>query len=180
MQVRNVRTAGYQNPPAAGERGHFPTVTPVVDQPDQQTGNRRLNGGRDLSKIRKFDHPPSADELAGIAERSLELIPENLRPCIHGIAILVEEFADDDVLEEMNIGDPFELLGLYQGISLDTASVLDVHDDVNRIYLYRRPLLDAWAGGTDTLEDLVCNTIIHEIGHHFGLSDDDMERLESG
>ncbi|MCE2518583.1 MAG: metallopeptidase family protein [Alphaproteobacteria bacterium] len=107
------------------------------------------------------------------------MIPENLKARIEGIAILVTEFPEADVLDSLGIESEFGLLGLYQGISLDQASGHDVMDDLNRIYLYRRPLLDAWAEGDDSLEDLVHNTIIHEIGHHFGLSDDDMERLES-
>jgi len=128
---------------------------------------------------RRFDQPPSAEEMAAIAEEAMAMIPDVLRRHVRGIAILVEDFPEAEVLEEMGIDDWFGLLGLYQGISLDQASVTDSPGDLNRIYLYRRPLLDAWAAGEDTLEDLVANTIIHEIGHHFGLSDDDMERLES-
>ena len=79
----------------------------------------------------------------------------------------------------MGIDDAFNLLGLYQGVAMDEQSVLAVREDLDRIYLYRRPLLDAWADGEDSLEDLIANTLIHEIGHHFGLSDEDMERLET-
>ena len=115
-----------------------------------------------------------------MAEVALARVPAALRRHVQGIAILVEEFPEDEVLDEMGIDDAFGLLGLYQGIALDRQSLHDVPSDLNRIYLYRRPLLDAWAAGDDTLEDLIANTLIHEIGHHFGLSDDDMERLESG
>lgn len=129
---------------------------------------------------RAFGQPPDAQEIAAIAELALAAVPAALRRHVQGIAILVEEFPEDEVLDEMEIDDPFGLLGLYQGIALDRQSLHDVPSDLNRIYLYRRPLLDAWAAGDDTLEDLIANTLIHEIGHHFGLSDDDMERLESG
>ena len=128
---------------------------------------------------RRFDRPPSADEIVGIAESALAMIPGALRSRVQGIAILVEEFPEEDVLDELEIDSWYGLLGLYQGIALDQASSSDVASDLNRIYLYRRPLLDAWAEGEDTLEDLVRNTLIHEIGHHFGLRDEDMESLES-
>ena len=128
---------------------------------------------------RSFGMSPTAEEIAALAEDAVAAIPDVLRRHIKGIAILVEDFADDEVLRDMEFADPFELLGLYQGVSLDQQSVYDTPDDLNRIYLYRRPLLDAWAAGEDTLEDLITNTIIHEIGHHFGLSDDDMDRLEA-
>ena len=129
---------------------------------------------------RAFGQPPDAQEIAAIAELALASVPAALRRHVQGIAILVEEFPEDEVLDDMGIDDAFGLLGLYQGIALDRQSLHDIPSDLNRIYLYRRPLLDAWAAGDDTLEDLIANTLIHEIGHHFGLSDDDMERLESG
>lgn len=128
---------------------------------------------------RSFGLPPSADEMTAIAEKALADIPEGLRRYIQGVAILVQEFAEEEVLDVMGIQDAFELLGLYQGVAMDEQSVGAVREDLDRIYLYRRPLLDAWADGEDSLEDLIANTLIHEIGHHFGLDDDDMERLES-
>lgn len=128
---------------------------------------------------RSFGIPPSAEEIVAIAESALAVIPPGLRAYVQGVAILVEEFAEEEVLDVMGVEDAFELLGLYQGVAMDQQSVLAVREDVDRIYLYRRPLLDAWADGEDTLEDLIANTLIHEIGHHFGLSDEDMHRLET-
>lgn len=128
---------------------------------------------------RSFGTPPSADEMVAIAERALADIPDGLRAYVQGVAILVEEFAEEEVLDVMGIEDAFELLGLYQGVALDHQSVGAVREDLDRIYLYRRPLIDAWADGEDSLEDLIANTLIHEIGHHFGLSDEDMHRLET-
>ena len=115
-----------------------------------------------------------------MASRALADIPESLRRHLGGVAILVEEFPDAETEAEMGLDSPFELLGLYSGVSLDQKSVGDAPEDVDRILLYRRPLLDFWCEGGDSLEDIVRNTMIHEIGHHFGFSDDDMARLEAG
>ena len=127
-----------------------------------------------------FGEAPSAAEIQALATKALELIPDNLRRHLGGVAILVEEFPDEETAAEMELDSPFDLLGLYHGVSLDHKSVGDLPEDVDRILLYRRPLLDLWCEGDDSLEDIVHNTIVHEIGHHFGLSDDDMERLEHG
>jgi predicted Zn-dependent protease with MMP-like domain len=121
---------------------------------------------------------PSADDFRRIAAEVLADIPEAFRRHVGGVAILIEEFADEETLDLMGIEDPFDLLGLYHGVSLDHKSVLDPRGDQDMIFLYRRPLLDVWAHGRDTLEDLIRNTLIHEIGHHFGLSAADMHRLE--
>jgi predicted Zn-dependent protease with MMP-like domain len=123
--------------------------------------------------------PPSAADIVEIARAALTDIPEELRRHVGGVAILVEEFPDDDTEEEMGLESPFDLLGLYQGVSLDRKSVSDAPDDLDRIFLYRRPLLDYWCETGESLEAIVRNTLIHEIGHHFGFSDEDMERFES-
>ena len=127
-----------------------------------------------------FGEAPSAAEIQALATKALDGIPENLRRHLGGIAILVEEFPDEETRAEMGLESPFDLLGLYHGVSLDQKSVGDAPEGVDRIFLYRRPLLDLWCEGGDSLEDIVHNTIVHEIGHHFGFSDDDMERLEHG
>ncbi len=79
----------------------------------------------------------------------------------------------------MELDSPFDLLGLYHGVSLDQKSVSDAPEDVDRIFLYRRPLLDYWCETGEDFEAIIHNTLIHEIGHHFGFSDDDMDHLES-
>ncbi|MFP6741940.1 MAG: metallopeptidase family protein [Alphaproteobacteria bacterium] len=127
-----------------------------------------------------FGEAPSAAEIQALATKALAAIPDHLKRHLGGIAILVEDFPDDETMATMALDSPFGLLGLYHGVSLDQKSVGDAPEDIDRIYLYRRPLLDLWCEGGDSLEDIVHNTIVHEIGHHFGLSDDDMERLESG
>lgn len=127
---------------------------------------------------RAFGYAPSAEDMQRVAEQVFRDIPEGLRRQVDGVAILIEEFAEAQTLHDMGIDDPFDLLGLYHGVSIDHKSVLDAPGDIDRIFLYRRPLLDMWAAGEDTLEDIIKNVLIHEIGHHFGLSDDDMHRLE--
>ena len=123
---------------------------------------------------------PTAADIEALARAALEDIPAELRRRVQGIAILVEEFPDQATERAMGLESPFELLGLYHGVSLDHKSVSDAPEDVDRVFLYRRPLLDYWCETGETLEAIVRNTLIHEIGHHFGLSDDDMEALESG
>ena len=123
---------------------------------------------------------PTAADIEALARAALEDIPAELRRRVQGIAILVEEFPDQATERAMGLESPFELLGLYHGVSLDQKSVSDAPEDVDRVYLYRRPLLEYWCETGETLEAIVRNTLIHEIGHHFGLSDDDMEALESG
>ena len=123
---------------------------------------------------------PTAADIEALARAALEDIPAELRRRVQGIAILVEDFPDAATERAMGLESPFELLGLYHGVSLDHKSVADAPEDVDRIFLYRRPLLDYWCETGETLEAIVRNTLIHEIGHHFGLSDDDMEALESG
>ena len=127
-----------------------------------------------------YGEPPSAGELEAMARAALAEIPSFLRRHVRDVAILIEEFPDDDVAREMELESPFDLLGLYQGVSLDQKSIGDAADDIDRIFLYRRPLLDCWCETGEDLDALVRNTLIHEIGHHFGFSDDDMERLENG
>ncbi len=122
--------------------------------------------------------PPTAADLEAMARAALADIPAALRRHVRDVAVLVHEFPDTETEEAMELESPFDLLGLYQGVSIDHKSVSDAPDDVDRIFLYRRPLLDYWCETGESLEAIVRNTLIHEIGHHFGFSDDDMERLE--
>jgi predicted Zn-dependent protease with MMP-like domain len=123
--------------------------------------------------------PPSLQQMLDLAEQALADIPLGLREHARGIAILIEEFPDDDVVRDMGLESPFDLLGLYSGVSLDHKSGGDVAHDQDRIFLYRRPILDFWCETGEDLGDLIRHVLIHEIGHHFGLSDEDMEALEA-
>jgi predicted Zn-dependent protease with MMP-like domain len=122
---------------------------------------------------------PNLAQFERLAEAAWRRLPAQFRDLCGDVVIRVEELASEDVLRDLDIDDPFHLLGLYQGISLAKKSVLDVPQGPNMVFLYRRALLDCWAEGTETLGHLVSHVLIHEIGHHFGLSDADMERIEA-
>ena len=128
--------------------------------------------------MRRFDTSPSADEIEAIARRALEALPEPFAASLGEVVLLVEDFADDETLRSVGIEDPFELTGIYEGIPLTERSVDQSGALPDRVRLFRRPILDEWAEGDDSLEHLVAHVLIHEIGHHFGLSDEDMHALE--
>lgn len=121
---------------------------------------------------------PDADAIEVIARAAMARLPQAFRAHLDGVVLQVEEFADEAVLDEMGIDDPFALSGLYTGRPIGMKSVDDSGTMPDVIHLYRRPLIDEWAEGEVTLEALVNHVMIHEIGHHFGLSDDDMHALE--
>ena len=123
--------------------------------------------------------PPTTDEIIQMAEHALDAIPAELRALTRGIAIMVEEVADDETLAEMGIDNAWELTGLYRGTPLTQKSVLDVPLQPDAVFLYREPILLEWIETGEDLFRLVRNVLIHEIGHHFGLSDGDIERLET-
>ena len=127
---------------------------------------------------RKFGNAPNAAEIEAIARASLERLPEPFATHLRDVVLAVEEFADDATLEAMDIDDPFDLTGLYHGLPIGQKSV-DLSGTLpDRIFLYRRAILDEWAAEGETLEHLVHHILVHEVGHHFGLSDEDMHRLE--
>ncbi len=106
-------------------------------------------------------------------------LPQEFRTHLGGLVVQVEDFPGEDLLEEMGIADPFELTGVYEGLSLAEMSIEHSGTLPPRVTLFRRPILDEWAErGDETLEHLVAHVLIHEIGHHFGLSDDDIHALE--
>ncbi len=122
--------------------------------------------------------PPSLDEMKAIAEAALKTLPEELTPHVTDVVIRIADFPDPEIERDMGLESPFDLLGLYQGVSLDRKSVSDPHPDVDMIFLYRRPILDYWCETGEDLSHVIRHVLIHEIGHHFGLSDADMERIE--
>ena len=128
--------------------------------------------------ISRFTTPPDLADLEAFAREAFATIPKKLRQHVDDVVIKVEDFPDDETLEEMECESPFDLLGLYVGVNVAKKSVLDVPEDVNLIFLYRRPILDYWCECGDDLINVVRQVLIHEIGHHFGFSDEDMERLE--
>ena len=128
--------------------------------------------------MRRFETAPSAADLEAIARRALEALPEPFAGHLKDVVLLIEDFADEETLEAMGIEDPFDLTGIYEGIPLTERSVEHSGTLPDRIRLFRRPILDEWACGEDSLEHLVAHVLIHEVGHHFGLSDEDMHALE--
>ena len=130
------------------------------------------------TEMRNFGPPPSAEEIEAIARRTLAALPAPFSDSIGDIVLLVEDFADDHTLDSLGIGDPFALSGVYEGVPLTERSVEQSGTLPERVRLFRRSILDEWADGDETLEHLVAHVLIHEIGHHFGLSDADMHALE--
>jgi acetylglutamate kinase len=122
--------------------------------------------------------PPSLDDILELAETALSAIPQQLRDLVGGTVMAVEEAPDDEVLAEMGMESPWELTGLYRGTPLTQKSVLDVPAEPDTIVLFREPILLEWIETGEDLFRLVRNVLIHEIGHHFGLSDADISRLE--
>lgn len=121
---------------------------------------------------------PSLEDIEALAAQALAEIPPVLREKVAGVLIRIEEFADEDVLGEMGIDDPFTLTGLYRGVPLKDKSLADSGSMPDMIFLFRRPILDEWCETGGSLGALVREVLIHEIGHHFGFSDDDMEALD--
>jgi predicted Zn-dependent protease with MMP-like domain len=128
----------------------------------------------------RFGHAPSLDDLAGLAEAAFQALPPAFRKMTGQVIFRVDDFASEEVLDELGIEDAFELTGLYQGLDLAHRSVFDAAPQPSMVFLYRRPILDEWAAhGEITLEELVAHVLVHEIGHHFGLSDAQIEAIEA-
>ncbi|MBT3306697.1 MAG: metallopeptidase family protein [Alphaproteobacteria bacterium] len=123
-------------------------------------------------------HPPTLEDFETVAKAELARLPAELAGHVTDIVIRIADFPDADVERDMGLESPFDLLGLYQGISIDRKSVSHAPQDVDMIFLYRRPILDYWSQTGSDLADIIRNVLIHEIGHHFGLSDADMDRIE--
>jgi predicted Zn-dependent protease with MMP-like domain len=122
---------------------------------------------------------PSLAEFDSIAAEAYRRLPSRFRALTGDLLIRIEDFPTDEVLDSLKIESPFDLLGLYSGVDLARKSVMDVSAEPDMVFLYRRPILDYWAEHEETLGAIVTHVLIHEIGHHFGLSDDDMARIEA-
>ena len=122
---------------------------------------------------------PSADDIEALAQTAFDELPPAFRRLCEGLVIQVVDFPDDETLDEMEAESEFDLLGLFRGRGLPHRPAADETGAMpNMIWLYRRPLLDFWCSGGDTLGAVVRHVLVHEIGHHFGLSDADMEAIE--
>lgn len=122
---------------------------------------------------------PSLAEFEIMAAAAWERIEPEFREVCGDLVIRIEDFALDEVLDELDIESPFDLMGLYQGLSLDKKSSLDAPREPDMVFLYRRAILDYWVESGETLGEIITHVLVHEIGHHFGFSDEDMEDIES-
>nr|WP_295661450.1 metallopeptidase family protein [Polymorphobacter sp.] len=123
--------------------------------------------------------PPSLADIDALAQAAIERLPDQFRDWLGPVLLRVEDFPDADVIREMSLETDFDILGLYQGrhVGMKGDEPTGALPDI--IFLYRRPLLDEWCESGETLDALVTHVLVHEVGHHFGLSDDDMERIEA-
>ena len=127
---------------------------------------------------RRFDHPPSADEIEAIARTALGGLPEAFARHLGAVILQVEELADEALLTELGIDHPLDLTGVYEGVPIGERGVETSGTLPDRIRLFRRAILDEWVEDGEEFEHLIRHIVIHEAGHHFGLSDADMHALE--
>ena len=134
-----------------------------------------------MSREPKWAHTkaPTLREFEDLAAVAWQQIPAEFRDLAKDVLIRIEDFASEEILNSLGIENEFDLMGVYQGVSLERKSVMDVAQEPDTVILFRRPILDYWADGEETLGTLVTHVLIHEIGHHFGLSDADMEAIEA-
>jgi len=121
---------------------------------------------------------PNLDDFAEIARETAEAIPAPFVQHLQNVLITVQDVCDAETKRELGLGNPFDLLGLYRGVPLNKKSILDAVDDVDVIYLYRRPILKYWRQTHEDLRRIIRHVLIHEAGHHFGFSDYEMRRIE--
>ncbi len=124
-----------------------------------------------------FSLSPSSEEIRVLADQAYRSLPDHIRSLAGELTIRIEDFPDDEVMEELGCETPFDLLGLFQDRSVG-AERQSEENAPSEVLIYRRALLDYWAEQEDTLGAIVTHVLVHEIGHHFGLSDDDIARIE--
>jgi predicted Zn-dependent protease with MMP-like domain len=123
--------------------------------------------------------PPSLGEIEAMAQQTLASLPDPFPAHVKDVVVRVEDFADTATLHGLRLRSPSDLLGLYRGTPIPGKSVMYAQHHIDMIFLYRRPILEHWLRTGEPLGAVVRHVLIHEIGHHFGFSDEDMERLES-
>ena len=124
------------------------------------------------------DLPPSLDDVGRLAQEAWDAMPSTFRELAGDVIIRIEDFASDEMLKDLGLEDPFELTGLYEGVDLTQRSIVGPAPQAPIVFLYRRAILDEWIERGDvSLRDLVAHVLVHEIGHHFGLSDEAMDEI---
>ena len=124
---------------------------------------------------------PSLDDFARLARAAFDALPEPFRKAAGEVVFRIDDFADERTLEDLGIEDPFELTGLYHGVDIGRRDSLGPAAEPSRVFLYRRPILDEWCERGDVgLDEMIAHVLIHEIGHHFGLDDDQIHAIEEG
>lgn len=122
---------------------------------------------------------PSLDDFAALAAAAFQALPEVFRQAAGEVVFRIDDFPDEETLNHFGMEDPFELTGLYQGVDIGRRDGLGPAVEPSRIFLYRRPILDEWCERGDVgLDELIAHVLIHEIGHHFGLDDDQIHAIE--
>lgn len=122
---------------------------------------------------------PDLNLIEQLAHGAISTLPPAFRAAATAIRLRIEDFAPDDILQAMDLADPFELTGLYEGIPLTEKSASDPQPHPDTIWLFRRPILDEWADrGNVSLEELVTHVLVHELAHHFGWSDADIAAID--
>ena len=122
---------------------------------------------------------PSLDDFARLARAAFDALPEPFRQAAGEVVFRIDDFADERTLEDLGIEDPFELTGLYHGVDIGRRDSLGPAAEPSRVFLYRRPILDEWCERGDVeIGELIAHVLIHEIGHHLGLTDDDIHAIE--
>ncbi|KQV35795.1 MULTISPECIES: metallopeptidase family protein [unclassified Rhizobium] len=124
-------------------------------------------------------HAPTISTFESLTQEAYSHLPDEFRTLATNLIIAIEDFPSDEVFDDMALETPFDLLGLFEGRGITERFTMETGEMPNRITLYRRPIIDYWAENDETLGDIITHVLIHEIGHHFGLSDDDMERIEA-
>jgi predicted Zn-dependent protease with MMP-like domain len=132
----------------------------------------------DLTDDWRERQAPTISVFESLAIEAYGNLPEEFRALAGNLVIEITDFPDDEVFDDMALETPFDLLGLFEGEGLTERFTVETGDLPNKITLFRRPILDYWAENEETLGDIITHVLIHEIGHHFGLSDDDMQTIE--
>jgi len=125
------------------------------------------------------ERAPTLVEIEALAARALAALPRRFKRHLGPVVIRVDDFPDRETERAMELASPFDILGLYRGVALPHKSVSDPRPALDMIFLYRRPILDYWCETGEDLFEVIRHVLIHEIGHHFGFSDQDMERIEN-